>query len=255
MSFGEIQREFGVNLSGFMPLVDKNIEFRTEEALEKQILSGKININDYSQQEAFRRNFSSDLLANGRQKQFSKGFDRLHAWLSLTYKRPSQFGIDKYGEPYIVKSLNNPRINEQAKLYVLSALIVIFQVFGDGNHRTSSEFFKRNTGRELREEEKNLIEDFNRKYDWYRIANNSYPPAIIDDIVDTLVPNFNHMNGLRGGKSKKKRNKSTKNKTKKHSKTKRQYKGGKKMKTCWDPNIISPIFFGYPLKKNKFINN
>jgi len=250
MSFEEIQREFGQYLSGFMSLVNKNIEFRTEEALEKQISSGKVRMDDYTQQEEFRQTFRNDLLANGRERQFSKGFDRLHAWLSLTYKTPSQFGVDKYDEPYIVKSLNNPRINDDAKLYVLSALIVIFQVFGDGNHRTSSEFFKRNTGRELREEEKNLIEDFNRKYDWYRIANNSYPPAVIDDIVDTLVPKFNHMNGLRGGKSKKKKNKSTKNKTKKHSKTKRYHKqkGGKKMKTYWDPNIISPAFFGYSLK-------
>lgn len=255
MSFEEFQSEFGQDLSGFMPLVNKNIDFRTDEALDKQISNGTIERDNHRQKEEFKQAFRNDLLANDRQKQFSKGFDRLHAWLSLAYKYPSQFGVDKYGKPFMVKSLSNPHLDKFAKLYALAGLIVIFQVFGDGNHRTSSEFFKRNTGRELRDEEKNLIEDFNRSYDWHRISNNSYPPAIIDDIVDALVSKFNHMNGLRGGKSKKKKIKRIKNRTKKvksknNSKTKQQ-RGKNKRKTCWDPNIISPVFFGYSLKKQK----
>jgi len=252
MSFGEIQHEFGVNLSGFMPLVDKNIEFRTEEALQKQISNGVINRDDDAQQQAFRQTFQNDLLANGRERQFSKGFERLHAWLSLAYKYPSQFGVDKYGKPLIVKSLSNPHLDKFAKLYALSGLMVIFQVFGDGNHRTAFEFFKRNTGRELREQEKIFIETLHRNYSWHSISNNSYPPAIIDEIVENLAPKFNQINGLRGGKSKKRKNKSTKNKTKKNKckkYSKNKNKGEKKMKTCWDSNIISPVFFGYPLKK------
>lgn len=254
MSFGEIQSEFGQDLSGFMPLVNKNIDFRTDEALEKQISNSTIERDNHRQKEEFKQDFRNDLLLNGRQKQFSKGFDRLHAWLSLAYKYPSQFGVDKYGKPFIVKSLSNPHLDKFAKLYALAGLIVIFQVFGDGNHRTSSEFFKRNTGRELTDEEKNLIENFNRNYSWHGIANNSYPPAVIDEIVESLTSKFIHMNRLRGGKSTKKKIKSRKNKTKKikskKSKNKHQ-KGGNKRKTCWDPNIISPVFFGYPLKKQK----
>jgi hypothetical protein len=43
---------------------------------------------------------------------------------------------------------------------------------------------------------------------------------------------------------------------KKHSNKKRKHKSKyltkkrkNKQKTSWDPNIISPVFFGYPLKK------
>jgi len=194
MSFDEIQREFGSDLSGFMLLVDKNIDFRTNEALEKQISCGKIKKDNYTQQEQFRETFENDLLANSREKQFSKGFDRLHTWLNLSYKEYSQFGVDKYGKPIIVKTLTNPRLNKSARIYALAGLMVIFQVFGDGNHRTSSNYFKQNVGRDLRDEEKILIEDFNRTYCWYGIISSPYPPAIIDEIVESLTLKFNDMN-------------------------------------------------------------
>ena len=257
MSFEEIQREFGQDLSGFMPFVNKNIEFRTEEALEKQISSGKIDSDDYEEQEEFRQTFRDDLLANGRQKQFSKGFDRLRAWLNLAYRsHPSLIDIDKHGNSTItvVKILDDPRMNRLTKLYVLSGLIVIFQVFGDGNHRTAYEYFKRSAGRELTNQEKQLIGSLNAyTYSWAGIMQNKHPLSILEQIIETLSSKFNHMNHLRGGKSRKIKNKSRKNKTKKvkskkHSKPKHHKGGKKKIKTCWDSNIISPVFFGYPLK-------
>ena len=196
MSFDEIQHEFGQDLSGFMPFINANIDFRTEEALEKQISSGKIRIDYYTEQEQFREKFRNDLLENGREKQFSKGFDRLHTWLNLSYKKHSQIGVDKYGKPNIVKTLSNPVLDKSAKLYALAGLMVIFQVFGDGNHRTASKYFKQNVGRELRDEEKDLIEIFNKIYDWHRIIISPYPQSIIDEIVEGLTSKFNHMNGL-----------------------------------------------------------
>ena len=83
---------------------------------------------------------------------------------------------------------------------------------------------------------------------------NKHPLSILEQIIETLSSKFNHMNRLRGGKSRKIKNKSRKNRTKKvkskkHSKTKHHKGGKKKIKTCWDSNIISPVFFGYPLKK------
>jgi len=194
MSFEEIQSEFGTDLSGFMLLVNKNIDFRTEEALQKRIFNGTIERDNHRQKEEFKQDFRNDLLANGRQKQFSKGFDRLHTWLNLSYKEYSQFGVDKYGKPIIVKTLTNPRLNKSARIYALAGLMVIFQVFGDGNHRTSSNYFKQNVGRDLRDEEKILIEDFNRTYCWYGIISSPYPPAIIDEIVESLTLKFNDMN-------------------------------------------------------------
>lgn len=194
MSFDEIQREFGVDLSGFMLFINANIDFRTEEALEKQIYSGKIKTDYYTEQEQFREKFQNDLLANGREKQFSKGFERLRTWLNLAYKEHSQLGVDKYGKPNVVKTLTNPLLDKSAKFYALAGLMVIFQVFGDGNHRTASKYFKQNAGRELRDEEKNLIEDFNRTYNWHGIIISQCPPAIIDEIVENLTSKFNYMN-------------------------------------------------------------
>lgn len=49
-------------------------------------------------------------------------------------------------------------------------------------------------------------------------------------------------------KNKNKEYKNINKKTKKNKLRKLNQKGGKS-KTCWDPNIISPIFFGYPIKK------
>ena len=243
MEFQEIQDEFGVNLSGFMPFVNQNIKFRTEEALQKQITLGNIHIDDFTEQENFRRMFEDDLLANDREKQFSKGFERLHKWLYLAYREPSSFGVDKYGNPNIVKSLNNPQINRLSKLYALTGLMVFFQVFGDGNHRTAFSYFKENAGRELTYKEKEIINELNRyNYSWDNITNAS----ILDVVVESLASKFSSMNNLTGGKTKRRKSKKSKtskfkkSKTSKFKKSKRNYfkksktkrhnKVGKKMK-------------------------
>ena len=208
--------------------------------------------------------FNSDIQHKTGNQQFSKGFRRLKMWLDLAYKKPPAF-IGKNGELYIVKSLNVP--DSEAKTYALAGLMVIFQVFGDGNHRTADKYFESITRRNLTEQEMEFIKSVHNSKgnEFSQIFNNPYPPAKIDEIVQVLMSKYPSLTsssrlmrdngaGARsnryGGKKTKRKTKGRKlkNKHKKTHKKSKSYKNGKS-KTCWDPNIVSPVFFGYSLKK------
>lgn len=208
--------------------------------------------------------FNSQIQRRSGNDQFSKGFRRLKMWLDLAYKKPSVF-VGKNGEAYAVKSLNVP--DSEAKTYALAGLMVIFQVFGDGNHRTAAQYFQSITGRNLTEQEMEFINSVHNSKgnDFSQIFNNPYPPAKIDEIVDILMSKYPSLssssrsmrdNGAGaganryGGKKTKRKTKGRKlkNKRKKTYKKNKSYKR-RKTKTCWDSNIISPVFFGYSLKK------
>jgi hypothetical protein len=56
------------------------------------------------------------------------------------------------------------------------------------------------------------------------------------------------LNNKNSKKLKYKSQKNYKNKKSKLSYNKKYKRENNKIKTSWDPNIISPVFFGYPLK-------
>lgn len=282
--YEDVKRENRNELGFFTDLIDFNLNTQINSALERQLM-----INPNINKEQFRMQYRNELLKNFMEKQFSKGFRRLKVWLDLAYKIPPIF-IDINGVNHTIKSLNIE--NSDSKYFALAGLMVVFQVFGDGNHRTAGEYFKKNTGKTLTEQELNIIKNINQRYDWYSIITNNFPPLKIDEIVYQLIENYELMNRnmrnndfrrelndgsgagatpeiirqtleyqqqykpikrtRRGGKKTKKNRKTSKTlKTLKNkSKMKRsKMKKGKNTKISWDPNIISPVFFGYSLKK------
>jgi len=253
LTFEDVKRENNEELRNFIELIDFNFRTRNNDGENLELYSNK---------------------------QFSKGFNRLKIWLDLAYKSPPVY-IDKNNKEYTVKELNVQ--DSEAKIYALTGLIVIFQVFGDANHRTSNEYFKKYTGKSLTHEQMEFINDIMRTTDFYNIINNSYPPSVIGDIAERLMSKYQHMSSSQsirdngegagatpemirniqrvrpsvstsrsvnkkyGGKKTKRKNVSKK--SRKTKRTKKHKKRGKKSKTNWDSSIISPIFFGYSTKK------
>jgi hypothetical protein len=140
---------------------------------------------------------------NRQSNQFLKGIDRLNKWLFIVYHNPSCLFIGK-NKCININNILNKLTNEE-KYFVFSALIVLFQIFGDGNHRTAYEFFKSNTGRELTNEEKEIIERHHRNFEYYNLAEGYGDPVkMLVNIINSLVSEFRHLNSVRGGKIKNK---------------------------------------------------
>jgi len=59
---------------------------------------------------------------------YSKGLERLNKWGNL------------------LNSIRLISLSNKRKYFVLSALIILFQVYGDGNHRTASYLYNKYTG-------------------------------------------------------------------------------------------------------------
>ena len=88
------------------------------------------------------------------EKQFSKGIDRLRSWL-LLYQ--TNISWNPYTE----------------RIFCLTALLITYQVFGDGNHRTAYHFYEKHTGYAISERLKQNINDFYRYHDYTTIKVNS----------------------------------------------------------------------------------
>jgi hypothetical protein len=63
---------------------------------------------------------------------YSKGLERLNIWRNI------------FNSNHLLSLITQTR-----KYFVLSALIVLFQVYGDGNHRTATYFYNKHTGGNL----------------------------------------------------------------------------------------------------------
>lgn len=68
------------------------------------------------------------------ENQFSKGVQRLHRWMDLS-NSPGLLQIQ--------------RENEDKYHFIMASLIIIWQVFGDGNHRTASHYYQQTTGKSM----------------------------------------------------------------------------------------------------------
>lgn len=155
---------------------------------------------------------------------FSKGTDRVKYWIHLAFDNPPMLWNGKnYYTP--IEMLNNIEYDE--KIFTLTVLMILFQVFGDGNHRTAAKFFRDKVGRNLTPEENNLINEFHETnkygsygYDTLLVEYN--PIKEINNVVKKIVGEYRILHHRRGGKSKNKRRK---------TKNKKRIKSGRKIKT------------------------
>ena len=153
-------------------------------------------------------------------KQFSKGYRRLKMWLDLAYKTPPVY-IDENDKQELVKSLNIPY--SEAKIYALAGLLVIFQVFGDGNHRTANYFYNKYTGQTISPKQFDAIDNMRREFDYDYDELRSNPKIMKNDIISKLLKVYEISNFTGGSKSKRRKyKKKTKRRTiRKNRKTKR----------------------------------
>ena len=123
---------------------------------------------------------------NDNEQLFSKGIDRFKKWKDLE--------SIKLDNEVIKQRLTDIRNSNKHHFYfVIAALIIIFQVFGDGNHRTAVYYFNKMTNSTIKDtqmtEINNILSTFN------------YPPT--EDKLLIIINELNDIsNGItRGGKT------------------------------------------------------
>jgi hypothetical protein len=79
-------------------------------------------------------------------------------------------------------------LNKEQRAYICSALIIYFQVFGDGNHRTAYKYFQHITGRELSLNEKYCI--YTIREDYHHILAEDCPTYNLYSIINILLSSF-----------------------------------------------------------------
>ena len=104
------------------------------------------------------------------EKQFSKGIDRLRSWL-LLYQ--TNISWNPYTNPHGCYESTFADLTDKERIFCLTALLITYQVFGDGNHRTAYHFYEKHTGYAISERLKQNINDFYRYHDYTTIKVNS----------------------------------------------------------------------------------
>ena len=103
-------------------------------------------------------------------KQFSKGIDRLKSWLLLYENNlswnPYTNATGCYETAFAI-------LNDKEKTLCLTVLMIVYQVFGDGNHRTAYYFYEKQMGFAISDKIKQNINDFYRYHDYTTIKVNS----------------------------------------------------------------------------------
>jgi hypothetical protein len=121
--------------------------------------------------------------------QFSKGKDRLETWSYLITEEPFIYiknnSMYKFIPPKPYQYLTELKTMKKDKLYfVLSGLMVIFQVFGDGNHRTANYFFSTMTNKNITNKQFDKINQMLNDYDYSVIERK---PELINEIITRLI--------------------------------------------------------------------
>jgi hypothetical protein len=141
--------------------------------------------------------------------QFNKGINRLETWNHINQQNPFIYVKNnsdyKFIPPKSYQYINELNMLKKEELYfILAGLIIIFQVFGDGNHRTADYFYKRMLNKNISQEQFKKINNILNNVDYNGIIERD--PAIIKNIIRDLL--VIHQNG---GKHKKRNVKSSKN--------------------------------------------
>lgn len=161
-------------------LIDINIDLN--HPLIKELLYINLSI--------INRNLDANLLVKyGSEKQFAKGYRRLHDWFHL-----KQYDIIYLSDnnKINVKFLKSLKIeNKDAYYFCISGLIILFQVFSDGNHRTAQEYYFKNTNKHIELKKMEKINHLFSLFDYYSFRINEYKIyEMINTILDNLVKIF-----------------------------------------------------------------
>lgn len=151
-----------------------------------------------------------------RDELFSKGVERRNLWLDILR---GELPLDLVLKPLVVRNILVERINHMKHddlntfYFVIAGLMIIFQVFSDGNHRTASQFYYMLTNRHITEKQYNAIKTiYQSSGDFLRYCNN---PKYIMMLIEQLA-SVSHSGGSKIKK--------TKRKTKRIRKSKRTYR-------------------------------
>ena len=133
--------------------------------------------------------------ADDNKNVFSKGMDRFETWkqlflsAKLVFKGREIKGSDDDGVDNFLREFKKIKAkNPDLFVFVCAGLIVIFQVFGDGNHRTANFLYEKVRRKEIRREQMEGINDLLRVNDYSSIADE---PGKMDTIIRGLISVFN----------------------------------------------------------------
>jgi hypothetical protein len=136
---------------------------------------------------------------------FSKGTNRLDEWNKLLLLEENNL---------IVRKLKELKTYDKTKyFFVMAALITIFQVFGDANHRTSKYFYTKMTGLEMTPYQESKINEILSSTDYNSLTSDKLI-QIIDKLTQDTQSVRTGTQSVRGGK--KKRRKRTKKNRRRH---------------------------------------
>jgi hypothetical protein len=125
---------------------------------------------------------------------FSKGKSRLRSWCRLM-KDPPIFEFPNFSpnedEMEGIETLSNKLVymngvNPDCYYFIMSSLMVIFQIFGDGNHRTANFFYELSTGHQfgLSSIQQEKIKKVYQQNDYFTVSKN--PIKVLTNIVNEL---------------------------------------------------------------------
>jgi hypothetical protein len=149
---------------------------------------------------------------------FSKGKLRLRSWYRLM-KDPPTLDFPNFSpnedEMEGIENLSNKLVymngvNPDCYYFIMSSLMVIFQIFGDGNHRTANFFYELSTGHPLvlSPIQQAKIKKVYRQNDYYTISKK--PMKVLTNIVNELESIYTVTgNGSGGGGKRKRRSRKT----------------------------------------------
>jgi hypothetical protein len=140
---------------------------------------------------------------------FAKGFQRLDTWTNLLSDPPNLYftkeiipksPAEQQHLNELVNNLDYLKENKKETFYfILASLIIIFQVFGDANHRTANYFMKNMTYLEINKAQMNKINELLSRNDYYTIKEN--PIINMNNLINVLI----QISHIIGGKKYKKR--------------------------------------------------
>ena len=126
---------------------------------------------------------------------FSKGLERLDTWKYLFQTSPSLYFLKEiipqtFEENRVLNELIQKLIylrenNKYIYFFIFSSLIIIFQVFGNGNHRTAQFFMKTMRHVNINEKQMKEINNLLNYNDYYVVKNN--PIKEMSKLINSLI--------------------------------------------------------------------
>ena len=131
----------------------------------------------------------NSIVKYGSQKQFGKGYRRLYDWFNLREYNIIHLSNNETIEIKMLKYLKNK--DKNCYYFCVSGLIILFQVFSDGNHRTANDYYFKNTNKYIDSKQMEKINHLFSIFDYYTFrVNNHKIYETINTILDYLVKIF-----------------------------------------------------------------